>query len=308
MQTYFGRHTADLAVDDATRAMLWNTPVVAIHYPHRLGASGIVPGEPDSESLNPEDYDRSGRQALGVLRKISLRGGYVCAEYAGQSECVVGIVPPGTPITLLRGQWRHRECPDGRVAVLKALPLQHVRRLPKSASAVILVGRPRQGTLSRWPSAGHVIEALVERRPLDRSLQSLTPAQQEVLCSEFMRLDYGERHLPRLRYLLLPPGRTMRDVDIVGVADDGRWVFGQVTHLRQESADSKLEQLRQYGEGSKAHLVLFCDCSAVNVVEGVTVYPIKRVFDLFVSSKLGAEWLDQELASMVTDSTNPAVG
>ena len=40
----------------------------------------------------------------------------------------------------------------------------------------------------RWPRFGEAIANLVEDRISEKSLADLSPDQQEILCSEFMRL------------------------------------------------------------------------------------------------------------------------
>jgi hypothetical protein len=50
MTTYFARHTRDLDIDDATRKVLWDGRLVAVHFPGD--------GDEDASSLNPQDYRR----------------------------------------------------------------------------------------------------------------------------------------------------------------------------------------------------------------------------------------------------------
>ena len=58
---------------------------------------------------------------------------------------------------------------------------------------------------------------------------------------------------------MLPVGRTLQDIDLHGLADDGREAFGQVTyHSRGTAAvQKKLAALVSYGEGN-GHLLFFC--------------------------------------------------
>jgi hypothetical protein len=52
---------------------------------------------------------------------------------------------------------------------------------------------------------------------------NLSTAQHEAVCAEYLREKHEGRHeLPRLHRLLLPAGRTLQDVDLHGMADDGR--------------------------------------------------------------------------------------
>jgi hypothetical protein len=96
-------------------------------------------------------------------------------------------------------------------------------------------------------------------------------AQQEAVCAEYLRETHESRpELPRLRRLLLPAGRTLQDVNLHGLAADGREVFGQVTYHPRESAPvkKKLAALKPYGERG-AHLVFFCRGTGSSQEEGV---------------------------------------
>jgi hypothetical protein len=91
--------------------------------------------------------------------------------------------------------------------------------------------------------------------------------------------------LPRLRYLLLPVGRTLEDVDIYGLAEDGREIFAQVTYLSRESkpAQEKIEKLNGYSSGD-AHLVFFGSGSGQRQEKGV----------VFVSVDEVSRWIDDD--------------
>lgn len=148
MDTYFIRHTADMDIDDATRDYLWRERKIAIHFPWT--AKGDV--SKDSSSLNPDDYERSAKRAIRALRRLAETGGYVCAQHYPRAECMVGFVKPDSKIELVRGKWGDRTNDAGRTAVLKTLQLTKVRLVEPLDYAVLLVARPRQGTIMRWPA------------------------------------------------------------------------------------------------------------------------------------------------------------
>ena len=235
MDTYYIRHTEALDIDGATRERLWRERRIAIHFPHYKHGQdphGDIPeGEPDNASLDLDDYPSRGRNAMRALIGLAKTGGYVCAEYYGQHQCMLGFVDPDSQIELLRGQWGSRNGCDGRQAILKTLPLKNFKFVNSSDFAVIFVGRPRQGTIMRWKRAGKSIENEVEGRQSIPALGDLSPDQQEVMCSEFLRSASAEQFgLPRLAHLLLPVGRTMKGIDICGTTISGLTLFAQVTY------------------------------------------------------------------------------
>ena len=144
---------------------------------------------------------------------------------------------PNSKIELLNGKWGGRSGLQGRAAVLKTLRLSNVKLVDPVDYAVLAVGRPRQGTIMQWHLAGKTVENLVPGRRSKPQLSDLAPSQQEILCSEFLRLpEAASLGLPRLAHLLLPTGRTMQDIDIDGIATDAKRLLAQVTFSPLEIA------------------------------------------------------------------------
>lgn len=297
METYYIRHTADLDIDDATRQRLWDERRIAVHYPHYKSGEdprGILPkSKADNSSLDLDDYPRRGRTALRALTELAASGGYVCAEHYPHSECVLGYVAPGSKVELFRGKWGSEDF-KGREAILKSLRLQKVKLVRPADFAVISVGRLRQGTIMRWRRAGKTIENAVEGRTSLPALSDLSSDQQEIMCSEFLRLpEAAEFHLPKLAHLLLPVGRTMKGVDICGVSDSGKMIFAQVTYLDVDHCDHKKNILLQYGDNGRNVLVLFCNCTAPIRLDGIHIVPLRDVYHAFVKTVTGKAWLER---------------
>ncbi len=283
MDTYFIRHTWKLNVSDATREALIAQHRIAIHYPDF--ADGFR--DEDIRSLNPDEHDRKGHNILRRFLELGRTGGYICAEYHGLQGCLVGIVAPDTPVEIVDGLWR--DIPN-RIAVLKTLRLEKARLVPTSAAAAILVARPRQGTFMKWPKAKRAIVRLVDDLTEGGTLDDLSADQQEVMCGEFLRTGHAALlGLPTLVHLLRPIGRTMRDIDILGLATDGQPIYAQVTYADASSVDWKRTRLRPYA--GSGHCLLFAGATAVSVEDGFTVVPLSLVFDQFAASVYGEHWL-----------------
>lgn len=287
MKTYFVRHTQKLDIDAATRGALWDQRRVGIHFPD----GKIEWPETDSTSLDPEDYTSSGRTALRRLLELSRNGGYVYAEYFGHDESLVGFIEPQSRIDLFKGTWGSRNNRSGRAAVMKTLLLTRTKTVKPSQYAVISVGRPRQGTIMKWPSAGKVIADIVEGRAGERSLMDLSADQQEILCSEFLRTgDAVALGLPKLARLVLPVGRTMRDIDIAALAEDGSRIYVQVTYGSREHSQHKIVKLKRY-IGERCHLILFCQCEKPARRDSIYEIPLTLAYECFRSGPLGEAWL-----------------
>jgi hypothetical protein len=290
MITYFARHNRKLDIDEATRARIWKARLIAIHFPR--DKRGKLQPE-DNSSIDPQDYDGSGRRALSVLAELAQDGGYVCAEHYGHEEVQIGFVQPDSKIKLHSGKWGKIHGFEGRAAILKTVQLHKVNLVSPLDYPTILVGRPRQGTLNRWPNAGPLIEKLVKGKAWTVALENLSPDQQEILCSEFLRSPKVSRFgLPRLAHLILPVGRTMKDIDLLGVAADGRRIFAQVTRTPFEGVAPKLNKLRKHKSREGSYLILFCDIKDRYVINNVTVFPIRTVFSQFTTTDFGKRWLE----------------
>jgi hypothetical protein len=266
-QSYFVRHTQALRVRDEDLKALWDEDRIAVHYPD----PGGVLGEHDSSSKDPEHYRGTGKTAMKHLQSLSKSGGYVWAEsfVSGDGSAKIGCVKPGTPIQLttdpqipIDARWDLRGRPDdfpkrsnGDLAVLKTLKLSNTKPVGRYEQMGLRAGKPRQGTIARW-NCGTRLEDLVEGRDPKKDWPTLFTEQQEAVCAEFLRLQQRKDDLPRLRYLLLPVGRTLKDVDIYALADDGRTIFAQVTYHSRDSTQEKESKLQKYGQEG-AHLVFF---------------------------------------------------
>lgn len=258
MRSYFVRHTEKLLIRDEDLRRFWEGNKIAVHYP------GDTERNPDLRSLDSEDYSGTGKTAVRYLRNLEKDGGYLWAESrVSPGVAKVGRVKPGTPVELDDALWEVDDIYAGRrsgdKAVLKTVRLEEdsVRLIGRTEQMGLRAGRPRQGTIVRW-HCGTRLADLVEGRVPEEEWPNLSTEQAEAACAEFLRWQRERSDLPRLRYLLLPVGRTLKDVDVYGLAEDGRTIFAQVTYRLHGNGpfNEKVERLRAYGEGDR-HLVFF---------------------------------------------------
>ena len=83
----------------------------------------------------------------------------------------------------------------------------------------------------------------------------------------------------------------MRDIDILGIAVDGKRLLAQVTFGGLADVTWKIERLRQYRDPKRAHLVLFCRCEEQMTKDGVKFVPIENVYRDFSGILSGKRWL-----------------
>jgi hypothetical protein len=281
-RTFFIRHTLRLDIDKATRDLLWNERRVAIHYPLDINKDESR----DSVSLDPDKYEGRARSAIWYINDLAENGGYVCADYFGHKEVLVGKVPSGSQVEIVRGGW---ESIPGRDAYLKTVKLTQDKTISPASCAPIMAARPRQGTIMYWHKAGSAIKRIVEGERSEIELSDLSPDHQEVLCSEYLRQPDLPHELPQLTALLMPIGRTLKDIDILGLSGDGRRICAQVTYKEIGAEDNKLKKLVDYSD-SHTCLVMFCGNDKYEFTHGVHFVPLQTIFDWMKQSTWSGDW------------------
>ncbi len=274
-------------VEQSLRDRLWDTRLIGIHFPQHLNPG---PNDPDNESIDPADYPQPGRSAMAVLSRLSAEGGFVLAEYWMRPGCLVGMVEPKTPITLLRGKWGKLHGREGIEAVLKTLKLSKVQEISEIRSARLLAGRPRQGTLMRWHSIRHLVQNLVLGIDAPLTIRDLIPTFQEVMCAEFLRLPTELTGLPQMASLILPVGRTLRGLDIYGLTASGGLIAAQVTMQPSAACPGKVAALNGF-VGENVMRIFFCEDESSRVKDGIQFYSLATAFEKFTTTSQGKAWL-----------------
>jgi hypothetical protein len=268
------RLTDRISVAEEDINNIYDQDKIAIHFPGD--------GEEDSESINFADYSKkSDAQAIKCFAELNRTGGYIWAEYYTRRTVKVGKVKPSSFKIYLSRWSRERERgkhEKGSIAKLKTLQMEKVRRIEPGQAMNLRAVRPQQGTITKWHKARDNIECLIENKPLREDWSSLFPAQQEAVCAEYLR-DPDFEECARLEFLLLPVGRTLKDVDICGMARDGKEIFAQVTNYKKNDPKcrKKIETLKHYKHG-RSQLAFFCVCSGVLEEDGIVFVPTERVF------------------------------
>ncbi|APP09060.1 hypothetical protein VH1709_contig00082-0013 [Vibrio harveyi] len=290
MKTYFIRHGSALDLDDATIELLRTGNYIAIHYPTDKNGN-FEAG--DSTSLDPNDYDGRGKSSLKKLHEIASNGGYVFSVYRGCEGAKLGFVKPGSKVKIFKGLWGRKGAYSGREAVIKVIQLDRSKELSATESISFKSVQPRQGTICHWRKVGSRVRSKLEGY-VEKNVGSLTPDLQEVMCMEFLRSGAADRYnLPKLIHTLAPVGRTLKDIDILGVSEDNRIISAQVTYHDLSNSAWKLSKLDAYNEEDN-YTVYFCKCAQPSMVNGHIVFPIDLVFKEFCENdKHGTLWFNQ---------------
>jgi hypothetical protein len=194
------------------------------------------------------------------------------------AEILVGRVDAGSSITVLRCFSKRQ----GLERVFKTVQLKDPRPMSFIEFPVLCAIHPQQGTISSWPLGQAVIEAKYYGRPVPVEVKSLSDGQLEVLAFHYLqakRLIQG---------LVAPIGRSLIDIDIAGLANDGARVFAQVTFSTGEAKISdKAKRLAPYA-ARKANCYFFGWRPPKDLPSGIQFVDIDRAFkELLLDSAFG---------------------
>jgi len=222
IRVYFIRHN----LGSGNNQEIFDSESVAIDY-----------GGQQMDSVDPKDYNSPGNNKIALFNGIAQNGGIIAGRFSGVVKkgstepfngLMVGTVvlaKSAEGVTLTSG------------AKFKRIRLTKVRFLPFKEHPLLVAMQPRAGTFAAWHLGAKAIRAFYFGYPLPCSFWSLSPAQVEVLCYEYLQLTSS------ISSLLLPIGRTLECVDIWGIGSDGVDVVAQVTF--GASTESKSELLEQ---------------------------------------------------------------
>jgi len=144
-----------------------------------------------------------------------------------------------------RKDYLHRKI-NGEELIYKTVQLDKAKEISYLNHPILMV-QPRRGTISMWKREKRLL-AIFNGEELPRQLDSLDPSQMEILCHEYLRLEITPENI-RLKYLLMPIGRTLPNIDIIGIGFNGKKIYCQVTYERNEKeAIKKLESLKNSSE------------------------------------------------------------
>jgi len=258
LRAWFIRHTEFLDFSDEDVKGLWTNNQIAIH------------SMTDSESLDPKAYGRGERTALARFVAFAEEGGFVWAQYRKHKEAKAGLVEPGTKIVI-----KDAVRTNGKPTRLKVLQMKQVKLIGIGAHKALRAAIPKRVAFSLWAKATKQLQSIVTGTTFDHAWTNLSPAQQEIVCSEFLR-SHAVEVLPRLKWLSLPTGGTYPDVDICGLAADGKRLFAQVTYYEKTHPflAKKVANLLKF-KSETPHLLMFCRCDTIEIRDSVIYIPIE---------------------------------
>lgn len=212
-------------------------------------------------STNPNKYDKYGKTSLKLLQACCKSGAIVCALFSKLKPPIMllGNIEKGRSRVVAEefpADFKPKCKDKGKVAYYKTVQLNHkkVQEIPKSDRRYIVLStlQPRQKTIedytkkpkeSLYSWAARTRIMAVFKGQNHKGVTSLLPSQLEVLCYEYLKEE------KILDVILLPIGRTLRDVDIWGLGKKNKEVFAQVTFSdEKQKIQKKMARLKECGD------------------------------------------------------------
>lgn len=261
MKVIFIRH--NMSSTQIIRQQLWDQGKIALHYDDKLSA-------------NPDDWRDypAARKALRKLLAFCKEGvyvGLVCRKLYPE-KILIGELPKKSKVV---GQLFI----DGKKKFgYKIASLKNYKPVELINYPVLGALQPRQGTITGWPSASNIIRAIIKGKNLPLELSSLHPSLLEVLCYEYMK----EKDL--ILVLLAPIGRSLNDIDIIGLNSKNQVIVSQVTHsYNKATIKDKVDRLNKYtSTNNNARPIMFGPKSVAQ--NNITYISIEDVFQYFHKS------------------------
>lgn len=239
---------------------MWDDKVIALDY------------EP-VQSVDPENYkNAASRKAISRLTRYCESGALVGADFRNlyNDKMLIGEISPGSKIEFRT---------YGSYPYYKVVPLVKARYVSYLDYPVLMTMQPRLAAITGWPSMKRLLHSLVNRYPLPANVYTLDIGQLEVLCYEYLLANRLIAHL------LLPIGRTLRDIDIYGIDPSGRKVAAQVTFSKSEQ--TILDKSSRLSKFEDAILYMLCPEEMTSLdCANITFIGIETVFDYFHGSDL----------------------
>lgn len=218
--------------------------------------------------MNPEDYTGDPKRILKDLRDMD-SDDLICSSF-NEDFLEVGTIDKDFGIQLVDYKF-----PNGEIWWLKVA--QHKtaskRKLNFSEFPMLLAAMPRQGTFGEWHLMRDQILSIYYDGSVKFNYTALAPAQIEALCASYLF------HSRRLACQSSPSGRTLKDIDIVGLDQSGKRIFAQVTFSTDKAkVRRKSDALARYSSLSP-HLLFFAPNEMREQISNQEFISLEMVWD-----------------------------
>lgn len=244
----------------------------------------------EPRSIKSEDYSGDAKRILKALEQMDSED-LICSSFNDE------FLEVGPLDKEFRIQLRDCQFHDGKIWVLKvARHTQEKRKkLYFSEYPMLLAAMPRQGTFGEWHLMREQILSIYHNGRVTFEYTALAPAQIEALCASYL-FSSG-----KLVCQSLPSGRTLKDIDIVGLDPDGKRILAQVTFSKNKSEiKRKAAALARYAFLSP-HLIFFAPAAMEKEISNQTFISLETVW-VYWKNKSGGIFLNDFFGKNIESS------
>ncbi|NTU47368.1 hypothetical protein HGA88_07145 [Candidatus Roizmanbacteria bacterium] len=268
---YFIRHTDDIEISISGFEDLYKECLIGIHY-----TSKYIDNR--DELLKDDAYIQAdAKRALRYMNDLGKTGGYIWSDYSPISKSIIGKIEPNTQVVLrdydLDPKKNSVDCKNNKL-IMKCLKLSDVKEIAEDQFLFLKARRPQRGVIVIWNKSYEKLSKIFKGEFSINSVNDLTPDQLEILVFEYLRRSPNNKY--NVNYLLMPIGRTMKDVDIYGVNKSGNKIFIQVTYSSDDKKN-KIDALQKY-KGKDSFLVYAGDVEEKEE-GGIAYMNVRKIYD-----------------------------
>lgn len=222
---------------------LYLNRIIAIHYDN-------IP------SINSSDYTESkgAETSFKRLEEFCKDGALIAADYhlIHPEKLVIGIIRAGSKIKPMKKtypakskirseetSYSERISEKGGFFWYKTLQLEETKEIDFWDFPVLKSILPPYQAVCNWNNAEEILPSIFKYGKLKWDVYSLATEQLEILCYEYLK----EKRI--IDALLLPIGRSLPEVDIIGFNLKNETIFAQVTfETKDKKILSKIKKLK----------------------------------------------------------------
>jgi len=261
---------------------MWKNGIIGIHYAD-IDNYNI---EEYREEIPKESTLKTIQSNFKLMDLITEKGALVAADFRNidnfdelkNKSLLLGVIEKGTKKDI-----KEYESPKGKNGYLIYKTLQ-MKKPPKiiyyQDYPILFSCQPQRSTICQWHLMKQKLPYIYQGKPLPNEVTSLDPSELEVICYEYLRKNI-------LACLLLPIGRTLYDVDIVGIDKFSNKIFAQVTFSRStDEIKSKAKQLLNARKNKESLLYFFAHENMRDAVEKIDKeIKFESIEDIFNTSE-----------------------
>lgn len=209
---------------------------------------------------------------FAINSSLKEKDALIISSYKGNDIMKIGLVPKGST---------YFELPQDNQ--YKIFQLLNAVEIDKRDNQIFNSLIPAQSTISPIKQRLSFIVSKFIGIPLTTTLENLSPASVEVICTEWLRSDLAPKQF-QLKYQLLKTGGNFPNIDIYGVTKDGHELAAQVSVTSNKGTIMK--KVNQLSKTNIKTQVMFCETDGEQDF-GLPTISIRKVFDDLSSKGYG---------------------